>query len=109
MTTHDVHDEGGHHGPGVKAYLIVFAALSVFTLISFVLNYLARQGTITPHQSFAAILTVAVIKAALVVTFFMHMIVDWRKLYYLLVVAFILATMMMIVLMPDGVLAWRGQ
>jgi hypothetical protein len=33
--------------------------------------------------------------------------VDWRRLYYLLIPAFILGTMMMIVLMPDIVLAWH--
>jgi caa(3)-type oxidase subunit IV len=98
-----------HHGPGVKAYLIVFSALAVFTLVSFVANTLARRGTITPHESFAIILSVSVVKTCLVGAFFMHLIVDWRKLYYLLVPAFILGTMMMIVLLPDIVLAWHFE
>ena len=110
MTEHASHDaHAAHHGPGVRAYLAVFAALSVFTLVSFLFNWMARKEYITAQTSFTVILSVAVVKAALVILYFMHVIADWRKIYYLLVVAFILATMMMIVLMPDGVLAWRRQ
>lgn len=105
MNTHESHGE--HHGPSDRAYLLVFVALAVFTAVSFVCNSLARSEAITPHTSFAIILGVAVIKAALVVTYFMHLIVDYRKIGFLLIVAFILATMMMVVFMPDGVLAWR--
>lgn len=106
MTSHDSHGE--HHGPTVKTYLAVFVALSVFTGVSFVCNSMARNQTITPQTSFTIILAVAVVKAVLVITYFMHVIVDWRKIYFLLVVTFILATMMMFVLMPDGVIAWRA-
>jgi cytochrome c oxidase subunit 4 len=95
------------HGPGVRAYLVIFAALALFTLVSFFANYFARNGTITVHQSFVIILGVAIVKACLVGAYFMHLIADWRKLYYLLVPAFILGTMMMIVLLPDIVLAWH--
>ena len=97
-----------HHGPGVKAYLIIFSALALFTLVSFVANYWARQRPGQPgHTSFVIILGVSVVKTCLVGTFFMHLIVDWRKVYYLIIPAFILGTMMMIVLMPDIVLAWH--
>jgi cytochrome c oxidase subunit 4 len=106
MSTHDPHD-AGHHGPGLQAYLVIFAALSVFTLVSFVANYFARKDPSFAHTSFAIILGVAIVKAALVGTYFMHLIIDIRKLYFLLVPAFILGTMMMFVLMPDIVLAWR--
>jgi caa(3)-type oxidase subunit IV len=100
---------GGHHGPGVKAYLIVFGALSVFTAISFICNYLAHPevGVISREMSFVLILSVAVVKAVLVGTYFMHLIVDWRKLFYLLIPAFILGAMMMCVLLPDIVLIWK--
>jgi cytochrome c oxidase subunit IV len=107
-TQTDVPDApGAHHGPGVKAYLIVFAALALFTLVSFLANYMARKEVITPHESFVIILAVSVVKTCLVGAFFMHLILDWRRVYYLIVPAFILGTMMMIVLMPDIVLAWH--
>jgi len=98
-----------HHGPGVKAYLVIFGALSVFTLISFLANYATHppHDYITAHESFVIILGVAVVKATLVGAYFMHLIVDWRRLYYLLIPAFILGTMMIFVLLPDIVLAWR--
>ena len=37
----------------------------------------------------------------------MHLKYDWGKLYFLIVPAFILGAMMMIVLLPDIVLAWH--
>jgi cytochrome c oxidase subunit 4 len=110
MTTDDgdiVAGDPPHHGPGVKAYLVIFTALALFTLVSFVANYAARHDTISHFQSFVIILGVAIVKAGLVGAYFMHLVVDWRRLYYLLVPAFILGTMMMIVLMPDIVLAWH--
>jgi cytochrome c oxidase subunit IV len=107
-TQTDVPDApGAHHGPGVRAYLIVFSALALFTLVSFLANFMFRNGSITAHESFVIILAVSVVKTCLVGAFFMHLILDWRKVYYLIIPAFILGTMMMIVLLPDIVLAWH--
>ena len=101
----DAHEE--HHGPNVPAYLVVFGALSIFTLLSFVFNAMARSDTITRNMSFVLILGVAVVKATLVGLYFMHLKFDWGRLYFLIIPAFILGTLMMIVLMPDIVLGWR--
>jgi cytochrome c oxidase subunit IV len=95
-----------HHGPGFQAYIVIFVALSVFTAISFIVNYLVRAGSLTAHTGFALILGVAVVKAVLVGTYFMHLILDWPKLYYLIFPTFILGTMFIIVLLPDIVLTW---
>jgi cytochrome c oxidase subunit 4 len=105
----EAHDE--HHGPDVKAYLVVFGALSIFTALSFLFNSLARQEppVISHVTSFVLILGVAVIKATLVGMYFMHAKYDWGRIYFLIIPAFILATMMMIVLMPDIVLDWPKQ
>jgi cytochrome c oxidase subunit 4 len=91
-----------HHGPGVQAYLVVFVALSIFTAISFVVREVVGHNT----TSMMIILAVAVCKAVLVGLFFMHLIVDWPRLYYLIFPAFILGTMMIVVFLPDIVLAW---
>jgi hypothetical protein len=37
----------------------------------------------------------------------MHLVVDWKKLYYLIFPTFILAAMMITVLLPDIVLVWH--
>jgi caa(3)-type oxidase subunit IV len=96
-TTH----AGEHHGPGFGSYMTVAAVLSVCTVASFFFNGLAQNQTITTFTSFALILSVAILKATLVVLIFMHLKWDWRFLYFLLIPTFILGVMMMVVLMPD--------
>jgi len=101
----EAHDAAGH-GPNINAYLIVGGALSVFTALSFGFNYLAHHDKMSVFSAFVAILAVAIIKATLVGTYFMHLKYDWRLTYFMLIPAFILGTMMMIVLLPDIVFAW---
>ncbi len=104
----DAHSSEHHAGPTIKHYMVVFGALSVFTVISFVVNWLVRGEILTPHAGFALIIGVAVIKAVLVGTYFMHLIVDWPKIYFLIFPTFILGAMFVIVLLPDIVLGWPG-
>jgi caa(3)-type oxidase subunit IV len=95
------------HGPSIPSYLAVFGALSVFTLISFVANLGANTETITVTMAFTIILGVAVVKALLVATWFMHLRWDWPKVYIMIVPALILGPLLVIVLLPDIVLAWK--
>ncbi|HEV3117317.1 MAG TPA: cytochrome C oxidase subunit IV family protein [Gemmataceae bacterium] len=101
----DAH-EAEHHGPALKAYMVVFVALSIFTAVSFIVNYAVRREMLSQHAGFALILGVAVVKAVLVGTYFMHLIVDWGKLYYFIFPTFILGAMFIVVLLPDIVLGW---
>jgi caa(3)-type oxidase subunit IV len=101
-TTHDA-----SHDMRVKAYFAVFIALSVFTLVSFIANYGVRQGWLGVETSFVIILGVAIIKAFLVGLIFMHLNFDWGRVYFIIVPISILGVMMMIVLMPDIVMAWQ--
>jgi cytochrome c oxidase subunit 4 len=102
MATDTQHAEA-HHGPDLKAYLVVFGALAIFTALSFGVNAVLGQN----HVSAMIILGIGVCKATLVGMYFMHLKVDWPKVYFMIVPAFILGTMMMIVLLPDFVLAWK--
>ena len=43
-----------HHGPGFKAYMVVFVALSIFTAVSFVVNSAVRSGSITATTGLTA-------------------------------------------------------
>ena len=90
-------------GPPFKAYIAVFIALALCTALSFVVNGVFGQN----QSSMMIILVVAVIKAVLVALIFMHLKFDWSKLYFIIIPVMILTVMMMIVLLPDIVLAWR--
>jgi len=96
-----------HHGPDFKAYVVVFGALSIFTVLSFLFNSMARADTISHTTSFLLILGVAIIKATLVGLYFMHLKFDWSRLYFLIIPAVILATLLVVVLLPDIVLGWH--
>jgi cytochrome c oxidase subunit IV len=100
-------DAHASHGPTLVSYLVVGLALSIFTVVSFVVNGFVKSEKLAVHMGFAIILGVAIVKATLVGAYFMHLKFDWRMIYFMLIPAFILATMMMIVLLPDIVLAWR--
>jgi caa(3)-type oxidase subunit IV len=100
----DAHNlEHAHSGPTLKTYLLVFGALSVFTLISFVVNATIGRGL----TGLIIILGVSVCKTVLVGLFFMHLIVDWPKLYYLIFPTFILGAMFITVLLIEVVLVWH--
>jgi cytochrome c oxidase subunit 4 len=107
MATAHPPGEHAHHGPTFRLYMIVAAALAVFTALSFVFNWMAREHYISVHASFILILGVAVCKAVLVGLFFMHLKYEWGKLYFMIVPAFILGAMMAFVLLPDIVIAWQ--
>ena len=100
-------DAHAGHGPTIMSYLVVGIALSIFTAVSFGVNYQVTNGRISAEVGFVIILGVAIVKATLVGAYFMHLKFDWRMIYFMLIPVFILATMMMIVLLPDIVLAWK--
>jgi cytochrome c oxidase subunit 4 len=109
----DPHDsiagESGHvhHGPTLTVYLVIAGILTVFTAVSFIVNDLVRHQMLSAMSGLWLILGVAVCKAALVGAFFMHLKYDWFKLYFMIIPGLILACMLVLVLLPDGVVAWR--
>jgi len=107
MSDHDHTGTAEHHVMSPRPYLVVFAALCVFTAMSFFVNYFVRENHISATTGFVLILGVAVVKAVLVATYFMHLKWDWGKLYFLIIPAFVLAPMAMFALLPDIVLYWK--
>jgi cytochrome c oxidase subunit 4 len=116
----DTHDPGAPpaqdevardaHGHEIfRAYMVVAVALCIFTALSFVVNYQVRAGHFSTQTGFALILGVAICKATLVGMYFMHLKFEWGKLYFMIIPAFILGTMMMLVLLPDIVFVWTGK
>jgi caa(3)-type oxidase subunit IV len=97
------------HGPATtQPYWVVFAALCVFTAVSFIVNYFVRNGTLSAATGFTIILSVAVVKALLVAIYFMHLKWDWGRLYFLIIPTFALAPMLVFALLPDIVLYWSS-
>jgi caa(3)-type oxidase subunit IV len=110
MTDSHSHAAEGHHaGPNVNAYLVIFGALVVFTLISFVVNFTVRHEHITAAVGFVIILGVAVCKAVLVAMYFMHLKWDWGRVFFMIIPVLILATMAGLVFLPDQVLVWNPK
>lgn len=105
----DTHHHGADHGPNIKVYLTIALALGGFTIVSFVCNSMVRSGSMSAMAAFVIILAVAIVKATLVGLYFMHLKYEWAKLYFMIAPVFILGTMMMIVLLPDIVLAWHNE
>lgn len=99
------------HGSGVNMYYVVFAALCVFTIISFIVNGAVRADppALTKEAGFTIILGVAVCKAFLVGLIFMHLKWDWGRLYFMIIPAMILGALLIAVLMPDIVLGWKME
>jgi caa(3)-type oxidase subunit IV len=95
------------HSSGITAYLVIFVALCIFTAVSFLVNSAVRGGSISTEGGFLLIMGVAICKAVLVAMFFMHLKIDWPRLYFVIIPVIILGVMMIIVLLPDIVLAWH--
>lgn len=105
---HHGHDQGhAHHGPSLQLYLTIFVALSVFTIVSFIVNGAVRSESLTPETGFALILGVAVIKAVLVGMVFMHLKYDWGRLFFIIIPVSVMGVLLIVVLLPDILLAWH--
>jgi caa(3)-type oxidase subunit IV len=110
-TTHDALAPDAGHGPtheghiSDSTFMKVFLVLLVCTATSFTINKVI--GPSSAVANFLLIGIVSCIKAVLVMYFFMHLKIDWRKIFVFLIPICILAPMVIIVLWPDMVLSWR--
>jgi caa(3)-type oxidase subunit IV len=110
MTDSHAHAADHHaHGPATtRPFIIVFAALCVFTAVSFVVNVFVRDGYLAAQTGFVIILAVAVVKSLCVATYFMHLKWDWNRLYFIIIPALVLAPMLVFALLPDLVIYWNS-
>src|SRR5437870_6259636 len=98
----DQHDE--HAGPSFQTYLYVFYALCVCTALSFLFNLVLGHG----FSAASLIMIVAIIKASLVASIFMHLKFDFGKLYCIILPVCVVTVMMVIILSIDTTLAWHA-
>ncbi len=92
--------EGHHPHPN---YLAVFGVLVVLTAVSFMTVTALWRSTMGEGAGPMVVMVVGVIKATLVAMYFMHLKYDWFKLYYMIVPALLLGTLLVCALMPDMV------
>ena len=94
--------EHAHHSP--KQYLMVFLWLSILTVLEIAVVYLGL-----PKTALAWFLVItALIKAALVAMFFMHLKFEGRLIYFIVALPFIIAVIFVLGLFPDIVVGyWR--
>jgi cytochrome c oxidase subunit 4 len=92
-----------HNEPSDKMYLAIAGSLAGLTIISYIgdLLHMPRPALI------CLVLLVALVKATLVATFFMHLKFDWAKVKVMLIPAVILAGVLVFALLPDITLAMR--
>ena len=94
-----------HSEPSDKLYLMIAASLGGLTIVS----YLADLVGLPRGALILVVLSVAVVKATLVATFFMHLKIDWTKVKIMIIPALILAAVLVFALLPDITLAMRDK
>ena len=92
-----------HNEPSDKMYLAIAGSLAGLTVVSYVgdLLHISRPALI------CLVLAVAMVKATLVATFFMHLKFDWFRVKVMIIPAIILAAVLVFALLPDITLAKR--
>jgi cytochrome c oxidase subunit IV len=100
---HDSHEEAAHGGIG--KYLLVFVALCILTMCSFLTYFDFWRAHVSPHASRALMMAVSCTKAMLVIMFFMHLLWEANWKWVLTIPATFMSMFLMLMLVPD--VGWR--
>jgi cytochrome c oxidase subunit 4 len=100
---HDSHEHADHGGLG--KYLVVFAALCVLTLFSFLTYFPFWRQHVPYEASRALMMAVSCTKAMLVIMFFMHLLWEANWKWVLTIPASFMSIFLMLMLVPD--IGWR--
>lgn len=98
MAEHDLTHDQQEHAEGHAAYLKVFVVLLIFTILEYLYATYMPVGFV---MLVLGLMSMAVFKATLVAIYFMHLKFEGRWVYFLLVPAGILATVLVCGLYPD--------
>lgn len=88
------HDHGSH----VRTYIRVFISLAILTAIEYFYAFIFKDAFLS---LVLGLMTWALIKAALVGLYFMHVKYEGRWVYFMLIPAGFLATVLVCALLPD--------
>jgi len=89
------------HGPGHKApkYMTIFWWLAILTVVELGVIFMPIARIVIT----SALVWLALCKAALVALYFMHLRFEVRTLGYIALTPLVIATLLLLVLMPDSV------
>src|SRR3954470_14929920 len=96
---HDSHDEISHGGIG--KYFVVFAALCILTMCSFLTYFPFWREHVPMQASRALMMAVSCTKAMLVIMFFMHLLWEANWKWVLTIPATFMSIFLMLMLVPD--------
>ncbi len=97
---HGNHDEHEQHG-SVRQYIVVFVALCVLTLMSFLTYSDLWRLYVSPEVSRVFMMAVSCTKAMLVIMFFMHLKWEANWKWVLTVPASVMSMLLICALIPD--------
>jgi cytochrome c oxidase subunit 4 len=99
------HDGDDHVHGGIGKYLVVFAALCVLTMFSFLTYFDFWREHVPYEASRALMMAVSCTKAMLVIMFFMHLLWEANWKWVLTIPASFMSIFLMLMLVPD--IGWR--
>lgn len=104
---HQAADHENHAHGGIRQYLMVFAALCVLTLISFLVG---NSSLMESHVrlGWALMMAVSCAKALLVIMFFMHLLYEANWKWVLTIPASMMSVFLVMMLVPDVGLRTRN-
>ncbi|MGH9492771.1 MAG: cytochrome C oxidase subunit IV family protein, partial [Terriglobales bacterium] len=89
-----------HHDEGKGQYFWVWAALLVITVIEIVLAY---KQVLDPAHMLAVLMVLSVVKAALIIAYFMHLKFEIARMKIVLMIAVVACLSLMMVFFPDAI------
>ena len=92
-------DAAAHHDEGKSQYFWVWAALLVITVVEIVLAY---KQVLDPVHMLGVLMVLSVIKAALIIAYFMHLKFETARMKFLLMASVTACLCLMCVFFADA-------
>ena len=96
--------EAAHHDEGKSQYFWVWGALLVMTVIEIALAY---KQVFAPPQMLGVLMVLSVIKAALIIAYFMHLKFEMARMKFVLMASVTACLTLMCVFFPDALRVLR--
>ena len=88
-----------HHDEGKGQYFWVWGALLVITVVEIMLAY---KQVLDPPRMLGVLMVLSVVKAALIIAYFMHLKFEMARMKVVLMVAVVACLSLMCVFLPDA-------